>query len=329
MQRIDNFGFASMFCGARSVLCVSPEHPDGDSIASICALKLFLERGGTTPYQVTLWCPDKIHRTPVMDHIPGNRQVKNTLPRRRFDTVIVCDYGSLDRARLPEDVLYEAARVFGVDHHPPSKKDLTRDDFYALIDEKAASATQVLFRFFKSIPGAPITPDIAKCLLVGLATDTGFFIHDRIPKEALEDAEELENKYGASLLELRRLMIPRHTRATIHAWKLALNTLELTDNFAAIAVNQKNIVTHALEYRDIASLSGALFERTPTLDVVLVLTEEKDGKWRGMLRSPSGKIALNKIAERFGGGGHKHAAAFISAQGPNEIIRTVKKIIRK
>ena len=195
-----------------------------------------------------------------------------------------------------------------------------------MIDEKAASATQVLFRYFKSIPGAHITRDIAKCLLVGLATDTGFFVHDRIPKEAIEDAEELENKYGASLLELRRLMIPHHTNRTIHAWRLALNTMELTDRFAAIMVHQEDIKTYHLQYRDIASLSGALFERTPTLDVVLVLTEEENGNWRGMLRSPSGKVALNKIAEQFGGGGHKHAAAFVSSLDPISIIEIIEKI---
>jgi phosphoesterase RecJ-like protein len=62
-------------------------------------------------------------------------------------------------------------------------------------------------------------------------------------------------------------------------------------------------------------------------NVALLLKEQKDGTYKGSLRSRS-SINVQQVASSFNGGGHKAASGFSSSLNQDEIVNQVKNEIR-
>jgi len=67
----------------------------------------------------------------------------------------------------------------------------------------------------------------------------------------------------------------------------------------------------------------------PHVEVALMLRENRDGTIKGSLRS-SGGIDVERIADMFGGGGHRHAAGFdLKNRKLEECCTEIMKIIKE
>jgi len=62
-------------------------------------------------------------------------------------------------------------------------------------------------------------------------------------------------------------------------------------------------------------------------NVALLLKEQKDGSYKGSLRSRS-SIDVQKVASSFNGGGHKAASGFSSSLNQDDIVNQVRNEIR-
>ena len=63
------------------------------------------------------------------------------------------------------------------------------------------------------------------------------------------------------------------------------------------------------------------------VEVSLFLKEEKPGSFKGSLRSNE-HVDVSKVAESFGGGGHKRAAGFSAEGDLEDIVRSLADVIK-
>ncbi len=171
----------------KSVLITGHINPDGDALGSALAFALLLKKHGIScdvSFDIKNALPTNLN------HLPFELISENT--REKYDKVYVFDCGNSNRLGDLENIVLNSNHITVVDHHiNPTFGNLQ------IIDSKAASTTQVLFREFKKL-NLDIDSTIATCLMTGLITDTGRFQYSNTDSEVFQMASELMN-HGANL----------------------------------------------------------------------------------------------------------------------------------
>lgn len=277
--------------------------PDGDSIGSALGLKLALQGAGK---HVTAAGPDPVPWLYTFLPGAGDYRVTSNIDEG-YDTFIALDCSNPERLGEGFRKMIDRCRVvINIDHH------LATDGFgaYRYIDTAAAATGEIIFDLLQEM-NLPLTPEIAVCLYIAIATDTGSFRYDstspgthrRVARliEAGVPVADInsrlyEEKPAASLkllgAALSNLTISNCGRV---AWMTA--TRETMDSCGATDENAEGVVNYA---RDIAGVLVGLFFR-----------ELSPGKYKVSFRS-KGSVEVNKVAALFGGGGHRRAAGCVA-----------------
>lgn len=286
---------------ARRVLLGTHEHPDGDAAGSTLALLHALKVQGK---EVVAYVPDPAPE--LLDFLPGFELLTTTKPEvASFDTVVLLDYTQLYRTHIEAEVRAHPNTIC-IDHHYDNKGETT----LSLIVPRAAATAQILTELFRS-HDIPITRDMATCLLTGIFTDTGSFMHDSTTPDILQMAADLMQR-GARLAHIAHETYQKKDIPSLRIWGRALSRVMVNEaTGAAVSV---------ITYQDLAecgasldALSGvvSLINTLPQGKFALLLTEYEPGKIKGSLRSePTKGVDVSKIAQAFGGGGHKLASGF-------------------
>jgi phosphoesterase RecJ-like protein len=282
-------------------------NPDGDALGSMIALGV----------AIRLRYPDKVITMLSRDGVPDIYrflplvdQVQTHTDRRDFDLAVVLDSGDLKRVGHEIVPVIQSARVqMDIDHH------IGEGSFGSvrLISSRSAATAEIVFDLVDFM-GAPITPDIARCLLTGIITDTGSFRFMNVTPRTLRVAASLIEAGASPALIAERVFDNRGFEST-HLMGVALASLEHTPD---------GKITWA-------AISRAAFEQTHTTDedteglinfvrsvrgtrISLLFREVKPNVIRISLRCTQ-EFDVAAIAGRFGGGGHKLASG-CSFHGP-------------
>jgi phosphoesterase RecJ-like protein len=299
------------------ILITGHVNPDGDAIGSALALKLLLDSmqiDSTVSFDITGDLPSNLNHLPY--DLITTPQVDS------FDTVFVFDCGNSSRLGDLEEIVLNSSKVVVVDHHiDPTFGDIQ------IIDPKAASTTQVLYRIFKE-EALPISKEIADCLMTGLITDTGRFQYSNTNAEVFAIASDLmdrgsqlslisENIYGS--IELNALKLQSEI----------INRLILdTDlKFIYSVVYQEDYEKYNTTPAETDSLIDVV-RLAKESEIALLLKEQIDGSFKGSLRSRT-EFNVQQLASFFNGGGHKAASGFSSDSTVDDIILNIKNEIRK
>ena len=239
-----------------------------------------------------------------------------------FDTVFVFDCGNSSRLGDLEELVLNSSKVVVVDHHiDPTFGDIQ------IIDPKAASTTQVLYRIFKE-EELPISKEIADCLMTGLITDTGRFQYSNTNAEVFAIASDLmdrgsqlslisENIYGSielNALKLQSEIINRLILDTDLKFIYSIVYQEDYEKFNTTAAETDSLI-------DVVRLAKES-------EIALLLKEQTDCSFKGSLRSRT-EFNVQQLASFFNGGGHKAASGFSSDSTVDDIILNIKNEIRK
>ena len=131
---------------ADKVLLVAHLKPDGDAIASLCAMADLMEE---LKKDYTLFTKDippiQYHFLPYFDKIKSDHKNLNFAS---YDLIIVLDCGQLDRTGLTEEIKNRSEKqyVIEIDHHP---KVYDYADLEIRFTEASATA-EILYYFFKA-----------------------------------------------------------------------------------------------------------------------------------------------------------------------------------
>ncbi len=280
----------------RETLMLGHVHPDGDVLGTLLGLGMALERAG---WAVVMAGPHPIPE--ALAFLPGAErwQVWTKAPRA-FDTIILTDCpnharteGLLEGARGPDSA------VLNVDHHPDNRRYGTLN----WLDPSAAATGEMVFDLIRAL-GCPITPAIAINLFTAIHTDTGSFRYSNTTPRTFRIAGEL-TALGAEPALVSDWLYQRRPQD-------ALTTLG--DVLRRVRVSPDGRVAWLTLPRDLASDAFVAAEDLVTyprsiggVKVALLLREEGPGRVKASLRG-KGDVPVNRIAHRFGGGGHENAA---------------------
>lgn len=290
--------------------------PDGDCIGSQLALASFLRTIGK---RVHVLSSGPFTRSEIL---PYEHKFKyEAPPERDFEraAALVLDCSSMARIGSVGETMPKVPVAF-IDHHPSS--DIPGEADY--LDPTAAAVTEMVFLLMKAMGHTPTTEE-AELLLFGLCTDTGFFRHlDEKGCATFEIAARLVQA-GAS---------PKRTFAEINGGKSLFSRKLLGEILMRIEphydgrlmvsyVTLDDQQRYGMSSRDsdmlyqlIMSIAGA--------EACLVVKQEAENQCTVGLRSRE-RINVARIAEKFGGGGHRLAAGLSM---PGDIDSVLESLVR-
>jgi bifunctional oligoribonuclease and PAP phosphatase NrnA len=289
--------------GAKKIVVSSHINPDGDALGSSLALCHALWALGK---EATPLLADGVPE--IYSWMPGVESVVRTTERRDFDLAIVCDAGTLVRVGTSIMPIIQAAPlVIDIDHHVA---DGPFGDIRILDDTVASTAELVwpLIQRLEKATGATLQSEaIARCLMCGVITDTGSFRFPSTRPGTFETAARLQ-RLGAAPAPITEAVFESRSEASIRLLGRALSSLGLSEDgrvgwavvsaadfeeFGATDQDTEGVVNHVRAIR--------------TVDIALLFREIPGKKVRISLRAREG-ADVNKVANVFGGGGHRLAA---------------------
>lgn len=303
---------AKLRSGNRFLLS-SHQRPDGDAIGSEIGLARLLRQLGKG---ATIWNHDA---TPAIYlPLPGTERIHvGPEPPRGFPelfgAVIALECPTLDRTGLENHL--EGLPVLNIDHH------LGNEHYGTVnwVDSGAPAVGEMVYRIARALK-IQIDADTANALYMTLVSDTGGFRFSNTTSEAFNAAAELVSS-GASPETVAKWLFESRPETTLRLLGEMLGTLELHDG--------KRLAT--------TWLTRGMFERAGASDgdseglidysrsiagveAVALFRQLDTGGHKVSLRS-RGAVNVEKIARRFGGGGHHNAAGFQTDLDKEELLR--------
>lgn len=191
-----------------------------------------------------------------------------------------------------------------IDHH------MTQDDLGAtcFVDTTAEATGRLAFEAIRAL-GASISAEVASLLFVALAMDTGWFRHSNSTPATFALASELVAA-GAKPNKLYELLYEQSTLGRLKLTGRALDRLQLAaeGRIAYTSILRGDYEATGAVPQDTEDLIN--YTRSITgVEVGLLFMEQPRGGVKVSFRSRGADVA--KVAEHFGGGGHKLASGAV------------------
>lgn len=320
---VDWSGFVKMVEQHQRFVLTTHVRPDADGLGSKLALAEALETLGKEVRMViaSSWPP----RYDFLD--PAKRIERFNPPGDAWqdcDAVIVLDTGTWNQLGDFGPFLKSVPAAKAVIDHHVSHDDLGATRF---VDTTAEATGRLVFEAIGAL-GTPLTPGSASMLFVALATDTGWFRHSNTTPATFALAEKLVLA-GARPTQLYEQLYETNTLPRLRLHGLALERLQVTEN---------GKVAYTEVHRDDYQVTGAAPPDTEDLvnytrslagvEVGLFFVEQLAGGVKVSFRA-RGAVDVARVAESFGGGGHRLASGAIINAGLDEARERVLQAVRK
>ncbi len=300
---------------AKKIAVISHKDPDGDAVGSQLALALAMEKEGKEVFSYYVGeIPEYLF------FLPGSGSIKIYNGENLSDyLVIYVDCADKNRPGIlvPEGI------TINIDHH------VSNDNFakYNYIDIKAASTGEIIYRLLNEM-GITIDKDVATCLYTAVSTDTGSFMYSNTTADTHLIAADLIN-LGADTDGLRENFFEGVSLKRFKLTKYAYQEVNFACNnlLAWIKIPYSFINEIGAKEEETEGVVGHI-RNIKDVEVALLLKEREDGKIKGSLRSKK-IIDVSKVAEVFGGGGHKRAAGFEISGTLEEAEKKVITVLKK
>jgi phosphoesterase RecJ-like protein len=290
--------------------------PDGDGLGSSLGLYWLLRALGKDA--------EVIIRDPVphsYQNLPGAEDVRVTpVIDRQYDAVFVIECSDITR---PGIVDLEKQFVVNIDHHSTSALFGTIN----WIDSTASAVGEMIYNLCKAT-GVRVTKEIAECVYTALVTDTGSFHYSNTTERTFKVASELV-RAGVKPAKISQAVFASYPWSKIELLSEVLSTVKRDPSGRVAWMRQ------TLEMQERARASeedGDGFVNYPlscaTVEAVALLKESAPGVYRTSLRS-KGDINVARIAEQFGGGGHRNAAGCTLRGDWDEAEKTIVALLRE
>ena len=294
--------------------------PDGDGVGSSLGLCWLLRSLGKNAEVIVHGDVPQAYTS-----LPGAGEIRDVrILDGEYDAVFVIECSDIDR---PGIAGLEKEFTVNIDHHATSAH------FASInwIDSTASAVGEMIYNLCKAI-GGKITKEIAECVYMALVTDTGSFHFPNTSERTLKVASELIKagarpeeigesvyyNYPWSRIELMRRVLDTVKRDESGRIALMRQTIEMHDSSAAVDGDNNGFVNIPLAAKDIIA--------------VVYMREIGPNQYKASLRS-KGELNVAKVAEKFGGGGHKNASG-LSIEGDwdekeSEIVAELRSAIEK
>ena len=204
--------------------------------------------------------------------------------------------------------------IINIDHHPGNKS-------YGAInwfDAGAAACSEMVFDVIEAL-GVTLTPEIATHIYIAILTDTGGFHFSHITPRTFEICRRC-TEAGAQPEAIARAVYDSSTMGRLRLMGAVLHNLEFeADGRAALAALTLQLLQETgATHEDSDGLINIPLT-VKDIQAVAFFKEIAPDSFRISLRS-KGDVDVNRVANAFGGGGHKNAAG-CTMNGPYAEVR--------
>jgi bifunctional oligoribonuclease and PAP phosphatase NrnA len=283
----------------RRFVVSSHARPDGDGIGSALACGQILRIMGKDAVVVM---HDGVPR--IYQNLPFADLVVQADAVPPSDAVILLECDSTRRTLLEG---LEKYFLINIDHHV-SGRNFAHVNW---IDSSVMATAELVYRLAR-VACVPVDRDIATCLYTALMTDTGSFMFEGTNEHTFTVARELVLA-GADPAHCARQIYFGHSTAKMRLLGAALSNLHREGPLAWISVTQEQMQRFDAREEDCEGLVNYALSISD-VQVAIFFRELPDKRFRVSLRS-KGEVNVSKVAEHFGGGGHKCASG-CSINGP-------------
>jgi phosphoesterase RecJ-like protein len=272
---------------------------DGDALGSELAFYLMLKDMGK---KAVIYNQDE---TPQQySFLPGAQNIVHELGDvGLYDVGIVLDCSNLERVGEKFAQIEKIKTLINIDHH------VSNGGFckLSMLDGQASSTGELLCRLMREMR-CNMTKDICTNLYAAIITDTGGFRYASTHQDTLRAAGDLVEK-GANPQWISENIYENDSPARLKLLAKVLETmsLDLGNKVGSLFVTQEALsqtgssLDHAEGFVDIPrTVKG--------IDISVLYTQLENKYFKISLRS-KGQINVEKVAKKFGGGGHINAAA--------------------
>jgi len=300
--------FVEIIRNHQRFLLTSHIRPDCDALGSELAMAGLLDalgkdvlivNGQATPPNLAFVDPDRRIRTLGLDIQQDDLA--------DIDVIIILDTSAWAQLGPMSDVIRDTrAKKIVLDHHV-SADDLNAEPF----KDTQAEATGRLVQQTARHLNVPLTAEIATALFAAIATDTGWFRFSSTTSETYQAVAELIDA-GARPDQIYAQLYEQDTMGRVRLRGMILSRVESE-------LDGRLVYTYVL--RGDFEKTGALPSDTEDVinmtlaisgtEVAVIFVEQLSGGFKLSFRSRCA-VDCSRLAEHFGGGGHKAAAgAFV------------------
>jgi phosphoesterase RecJ-like protein len=307
---------AAFLRGASSIGIGTHMKPDGDAIGSTVATARALRAIGKPVTLIYMGGPPQ-----WMDEIVQRRErvlfEEEGLPDPEPGAWLIMDTGSWSQLeQLTPALTGRSGSVAIIDHHLQGHPEIADRRF---IEKSAAAAAQPAAALCVNLLGVgsarELPRDIAEPLLLGLATDTGWFRHSNTRPETLRLAADLIEA-GADHSKLYSIVEQNDSQGRLKLIARAIDSLELFDNerVALMRLSAREVDETGAAPGDTGGLADmALSIASVRVSAIIIEQPGKQGAApvvKVSMRSKEGPQAVNvnEACGRLGGGGHARAS---------------------
>ncbi|HSX53435.1 MAG TPA: DHH family phosphoesterase [Patescibacteria group bacterium] len=319
--------------GAKTVVIIQADNPDGDSLASSLALEQILGDLGKEPH---MYC--SVDMPDYLKHLPGWDRVSKDIPSK-LDASIIVDTSAillLEKLEASEYRGWVSTKpVMVLDHHAEVVCDIP----YAKVvinDADSVATGEVIYHLAKQLDwplNLMAKTHIASSILadsLGLnsegTTPTTYrimadLIEAGVDRPALEEARRALSKMPEQIFRYKAELIKR---TELHA----------EDQLALVTIPNDEIMRYSPLYNPAPLIQNDMLQ-TDGVRVAIVLKQYKDGKTTGAIRCGYNTKIAADLAKHFGGGGHVYASGFKVEKGKSfdqiksECIKIASELLSK
>lgn len=294
---------------AHSIGILSHIRPDGDAYGSMLGLGLALE---ILDKKVFFWNEDGL--ASLYKFLPQSQRIQKTpVQPPEVDLLISVDTSTYDR--LGSLFLgWNRGIDINIDHHVSN----TEYGKINVIRPELPAAAALIVELIETA-GWKMTPDIASALFVGISTDTGSFRYRGTTADTFRAAAKLAEE-GADVATLARYCYQSLSPERFILKQMAMQhiSLEIDNQLAYLEIDPSMYERSGARSEDSEGLVEMLQE-IETVKISALFDLQPRGLLKVSLRSK--EINVGKVAQEFGGGGHKLAAGIrLSDHSKKELV---------
>lgn len=303
----------SLIKKSKNIAIFSHKSPDPDAVGSALALKLALEKMGKN---IGLFCDDEMPENySFLDGYSDYNQVDLT----GFELYLSVDVASSNLLGRFEEPFCGFTNTAKIDHHANGNKFAKHE-----VVKPESACAMVIFELIKLLK-VKITKEIATSLYLGICGDTGIFRNNNTDSKTFLVCSELLEKQA----DIRKVYSEFFDKRTVENLYLTSNAI-----MSAIVNEEYKFVIMSVSIDDYQRFGASENENIGNLPnsflncgykIGVILKQKMDGV-HCSFRSKF-EYDVSKIAEKFGGGGHKNASGCLIIDSLTNAENSVEKEI--
>ncbi len=293
-MRITKTQAAEILLSMNNILIIAHENPDGDAVGSACALcKALRSIGKNAAVSLESFSKNDEYLT---DGLLASEDFT-------YDHIVAVDTADnrilgVAKTSLKKDCEVELC----IDHH-------ISNIFYAnstCLDESAAAAGEVIYDILREM-NIEITKDIAECIYLAVATDTGCFRYSNTTAKTFRTAADMADA-GADVARINKIQFETKSKEYAAIEKMAISSMQthFGGKCAVLAITNEMYTESNVSDSETQPLAS-LPRQIEGVYAGITIKEKKKGMCRISVRT-NAPVNASKIASYLGGGGHSMAA---------------------